>query len=286
MPPPNDAGYYGGTRRTYRQVLADAIAEISQTGYVSDERIRFWLDAIRRAAEAELGSERNIDADTRARMDAIFGRLVDRGRVAEFVPGVTRFNLSMVRPQLRAELDRRIVAAAGLIKLNRREAVETTLRRLQGWATSIPPGGDETIDKRETRASIGKSVAQVSFIRRRLDADQGHKLIANISEIVAVDAGAIAGEWHDHGEHDKSYNARKEHLARTGQIFLVRDSWAHQQGLVKPMHGYMDEITRPGQEVSCRCFYRYITSPRRLPDAMLTQRGQEFVAAGGMRRAA
>src|ERR1700734_1879156 len=263
---------------TFREALAAAIAEISATGYVSPDRINFWVNQLRNAADRELGSSHQIDRDTAHKLGAIYERLADRGKIVERVPEVSRFIITQVKPQLRAELDRRILASADLIKLDRKRAVEATLDRFQGWSTSIPPGGDGTIDKREVRAAIGKSVAQFRYEKRRVEIDQSHKLMANISEIVATDAGAIAGIWHDHGEHDKAYDARKEHLARSGKIFLVRDSWAHQQGLVKSVHGFMDDITKPGVEVYCRCWYQWITSPRRLPDEYLTKKGQEFLA--------
>lgn len=284
MPPPNDAGWASHAgRKTFDQVLADAIRELSSTGYTSPEQINRWTDELRRAAEFELGPNWHADPQTRAKLDAIFTKLIERGGIETYVPGVSRFTLNMVRPHLRAELDRRIVAAADLIKLHREEAVERALARFRGWSTSIPVGGDETIDKRETKASIGKSLTQLNFERRRCETDQGMKLIANIAEIVATDNGAIAGIWHDHGEHDRSYNARKEHMARAGKIFVVRDNWAMREGIMKlDGHQYMDEVTRPAQEVSCRCFYQWITSPRRLPDSMLTRKGQEWVAAGRM----
>jgi hypothetical protein len=106
-------------------------------------------------------------------------------------------------------------------------------------------------------------------------------LISNIAEIVAMDNGAIAGIWHDHGEHDKSYDARPGHLARSGKLYLVRDSWAIVQGLVKRGSApYTDELTKPGEEVYCRCYYVWITSPRRLPPELLTMRGKEWVERG------
>jgi hypothetical protein len=232
---------------------------------------------LRSAVEQHLGPDEQIDRETADRLRAAFTKLVDGGKIDQYVPEVSRFNLAMVKPRLYAELDRRIVAATDLIRLNRREAVEKTLDRFSGWSTSIPPGGDRTIDKVETRTSIGKSVAQVRYQQRLVANDQGHKLIANIAEITALDGGAIAGIWNDHGEHDPSYNARKEHLARAGKLFVVRGSWAHEQGLIKAVHGYTDEITKPGIEVNCRCWYQWLTSPRRLPDAYLTGKGQEFV---------
>ena len=289
MPPPEGTRWPGRGYglRSFRQVLADAIAELSITGYVSTEQIERWADELRRAAEYELGPDWRVDRETRAKLDALFEKIIDRGRITDYVPGVSRFDLSMVKHALRAELDRRILAAADLIKLHRREAVERTLQRFRGWATAIPPGGDGTIDKRETRASVSKSLRQLGFERRRVDIDQGYKLVSNIAEIVAQDQGAIAAIWHDHGEHDKSYNARKEHLARSGKLFLVRDSWAIREGLVRRgSRPYTDDIERPGQAVFCRCWYQWITSPRRLPDDCLTRAGQEWVVAGRERWAA
>lgn len=268
----------------FQQLLSRAIADMAATGYTSRERIEDWVVLLRNAAERELGSDADIDGILSRSLGAQFRRLIDNGRVVNFVPNVKPFNIEMIRPQLRAELDRRVLAAADLIKLRRKDAVEETLARLIGWSTSIPPGGDGTIDKRETRAAIGKSVAQFKYERRRVEIDQSHKLIANINAIVATDAGAIAGTWHSHGEHDASYHAREDHLERVGKIYLIRDSWAHRDGLVKSVDGYTDEITAPGQEVFCRCWLTYFTSPRQLPDQMLTRKGQEWVERGRLER--
>src|SRR6202012_3807541 len=108
-----------------------------------------------------------------------------------------------------------------LIKVRKSEAVGRTLQRLLGWATSIPPGGDEAINRREVKTEIGKSVSQFKFECRRVEIDQSAKLIANVSNIVAMDSGAIAATWHSHGERDKAYNARKDHLERAGKVYVI-----------------------------------------------------------------
>ena len=237
---------------TFGRLLAEAIAALSSTGYVSPERVNEWVVKLRNAAEYEFGPMERIDDEVRLRLEAIFKNLTDAGKIADYVPGISRLTIGMVKPGLRAELDRRILAAADLIKLSRKQAIETTLQRFSGWSTSIPPGGSGVIDKRAVRAEIGKSVAQVKYEARRVNIDQGAKLISNIAEIVALDNGAIAGIWHDHGEHDKSYNYRPDHLARSGKLYLVRDSWAITQGLIKRGSApYTDEIDKPGERVYC-----------------------------------
>jgi hypothetical protein len=262
------------------EVLTAAIADLSATGYVSPERVADWVTRIRNAAESELGPDHDVDAKVRDSLTRLFQSFEGGERMARMVPGVGRFTKEMVKPKLYAELDRRIVAAADLIKVNKAEAVNRTLRRFTGWATSIPPGGDETIDKRETRGMLGKELRDYKYHRRFVDNDQGHKLIANVSALVAEEAGAIAAIWHSHGATDHAYDARRSHLARDGKIYLVRGSWADKQGLLNPVHGYTDEITTVGQEPNCRCWYQYVLSPRRLPDEFLTRKGQEWIEKG------
>ena len=88
-------------------------------------------------------------------------------------------------------------------------------------------------------------------------------------------SGAIAAVWHDRGEHDHGYDARPEHLARSGKLFLVRDSWAMTDGLVrKGGLQYTDEIEQPAELPFCSCTYQYVTSPRSLPDTVLTAKGR------------
>lgn len=281
MAPPDGVTWGGySARLSFNRLLSEAIADLASTGYVSPDRIEEWIVRLRNAAERELGADHLIEQEMRAKLGSIYQRYVDSPRLVKTVPGVTRFNISIVKPKLRAELDRRIWASADLIKLHKRDAVDRTLQRLSGWATSIPEGGDDTVDKREVKADVGKSVAQFKYEKRRVDIDQSAKLLANVSNIVAVDAGAIAGMWHSHGEHDRSYNARKDHLDRVGKIYLLRDSWADKQGLIEAVDGYYDEVTAAAQEPFCRCFLQYVTSLRRLPEAMLTEKGRAWIERG------
>jgi hypothetical protein len=50
--------------------------------------------------------------------------------------------------------------------------------------------------------------------------------------------------------------------------------------------GYTDQITKPGEEVFCRCYYRWLYNMRALPPAMLTVKGAEQLAAVRKRTAA
>lgn len=271
-------------RTGFRRILAEAIAALTRDGYTSAAQLEYWLRELRAAADREAGSLTQLDDEMRRTLEAIFEKLVERGDVSKYVPSVGRFTINHLKPTLRTELDRRILASANLIKLHRQEAIDKTLQRFSGWSTSIPIGGHSEETKREVAKRTGAALKKLRFEQRRVAIDQGFKLISNISDIVATDAGAIAAIWRSHWRR-LGYDFRPEHKARDGKIFLIRDSWAMRDGLIKRGSApYTDEIERPAQLVYCSCFYVYVTSPRRLPADMLTEKGREWIARGNIAR--
>ena len=270
---------------SFSEILRQAVADLSARGYSSEVQIQTWLTLLRTAAERDLPPEQRIDDEIKRQLGALYAKLVDHGKVIDHVPGIGRYSLGMIRPELRAELDRRILASASLINIHRREAIEKTLQRFQGWSTSIPPGGEGVIDKREVKTHIAKSLQQFRFEKRRVQIDQGAKLLSNIADIVAVGNGAIAAQWHSRFR-EPGYDARPDHIHRDGLVYAVRSSWALDAGLMNKGAGYMDEMTAPAEEPFCRCTYRYILSPRQLPETMLTRKGREWIAARKEQRAA
>jgi hypothetical protein len=272
-------------RDSFQSILSAAIADIVERGFDSQERIDRWMRELRIAAERMTTSAASLEDMLRGSLAAIYRRLIDRGGVLRYVPGIDRYTIERVQPLLRSELDRRIAASANLIKLNRAEVIEQTLRRFQGWSTSIPPGGVAPRGRREAKKEIKRSLASLPFIERRVLIDQGHKLTAALSDVVATGGGAIAGLWRSNWR-QAGYDYREDHKDRDGEVYLIRDSWAHKAGLVKPRkNGFTDYITQPAQEVSCRCYYRYLFNLRDLPADMLSAKGRAALAkarAGGV----
>ena len=260
--------------QTFYEVLTAAVADITLHGYDSEERVQRWVEELRIAAKANLVSERVLEDALKRVLTTAYGRLIDKGGILRTNPGVSAFTLQRIKPKLRSELDRRIMASANLIKVNREVAIERTLQRFSGWSTSIPAGGaPKTVEKTDTKIHIRKALAQLPFEERRVLIDQGHKLNSSLNSIVANDGGAIAGYWHSHWK-QVGYDYRKDHKERDGHCYAIRGSWAISQGLMTKGDGYTDEMTQPAEEVFCRCNYRYVYALRDLPKAMLTQKGQ------------
>jgi hypothetical protein len=261
---------------TLYEIVQAAIRDISEHGFDTQKRVQDWVAKIKAAAEREMMPEAKLDALLKESLKGIYTRLITQGGVTQMNPGVSRFTIQNVKPKARAELNRRIMMSANLIKLNRENAMADTLRRFEGWASSVPAGGSKVQDKREETANVRKAITSLPFTERRVLIDQGHKLTSAINSVVAQDGGAIAMKWQSHADMQANYDFRPEHKARHDKVYLIRDSWAHQKGFVKPgPAGYLDEIDQPAELPYCRCYGRFIASLRKLPDDMITQKGRD-----------
>lgn len=258
---------------TFYEVLTLAVKDFTANGYDSVERLITWVTRVKEAATRTLIPLSVLTEKLNEHFRSTYRRQVDNAGILKRHPGVSRFTLDNVKPKLRSELDKAIYASADLIKLNRDRAVADTIQRLSGWATSVPPGGTDVPDELAERTIIRKPMASLPFVERRVIIDQGHKLVSNLNNIVAVDGGAIAAKWNSHGAHDANYNARIDHKRRDGTTYIVRGSWADVQGFVTG--SYTDEIEKPGEFVFCRCWYTYLYNIRSLPPANVTDAGRD-----------
>ena len=256
---------------TFYEVLTAAINDFIEHGFDSQSRVESWLKKIKDAANNVLMSDEQMQREMEKALNAAFDRLVTKGGLVN--KEVSKYDIDRLKPKLRSELDRRIMASANLIKYNREQSITDVLRRFEGWATSIPKGGSLAVDKVKEKQNIKKSLAKMPFNQRRVVIDQTHKLISNINDIVAIDNGAIAGKWHSHWK-QINYDYRKDHKDRDEKVYVIRGNWASEKGYIKAINGYTDDITSPGEEVYCRCNYKYIYSLRKLPKEMLTKKGE------------
>lgn len=270
-------------RKTFLETLSEALTHFAKTGYVSQTELEDWTTRLRLSLKFNLKPMPDMEKYVRKVMENTYNKLVLQNGITKQSQFVSRFTIDKIKPELHSELNRRILASTSLIKLNRDQCVEMVLRRFQGWATAQPPGGSKvgSKDKGKAKREISTPYQRLPFQERRVVIDQNHKLSATINDLVAVSGGAIAAVWHSHVD-QPGYDYRVTHAERNDKFYLIRNSWAQQKGLVKPgKAGYTDEITQPGEEVYCRCYYRYIYSLNRLPEEMLTKKGQASIAAFG-----
>lgn len=260
-------------RRQFYEAVSAAVADIIEHGFDNQERLDRWIAELRRAATEALIPQAQIHEYLREALEKTFHRTISPSALARRHKDVSAFTIEQIQPRLRAELNRRILTSANLITLDQKASIERTLQRFAGWASSVPAGGSAIANRRETAESVRRSIAGLPFEQRRVVIDQGHKLAASINDILATDGGAIAMQW-QHIVPGAHYDSRPEHLARDGKVFLIRDSWAHKDGLVKLAgHQYLDQIDQPGEAIFCSCSGVYLYSLSALPSEMLTEKG-------------
>ncbi|HBY6943317.1 TPA: hypothetical protein MI542_09360 [Klebsiella pneumoniae] len=269
--------------KTFTRTVREAVKFFLRNGYTSRQELEQWQAIIRQAAESETDDDYMSMVSDRLRKT--YDLQVSKAGALERHKGLSRFTLNYMEPKLRSELDRRILASSDLIKLNRTAAINKTVQRFSGWATSIPVqdyvGGGLSASSRSgivaNAQHIQKSAEQVDYEARRVMIDQSHKLIANIDNIIATNNNAIAAEWHSHWR-QPGYDYREDHKERDKLVYLIRGNWAQKNGYVKAgPAGYLDEITQPGEEVFCRCYVTYLYNLRSIPEDMLTQKGRKFL---------
>jgi hypothetical protein len=262
---------------SFYQTVTEAVRHFEQYGFESADVLQAWIDKIRRAAIDTLTPESVLNEELQRTLGGIYKRMVEDGHLIKAHKGAERFTIERLKPKLRTELDRRLMVSRNLIKLNRQAMLEKVTQRFAGWASSVPAGGSRAIDIKDTKDHIRKALTSLPFEERRVAIDQGHKFVAALNEIIAVDSGAIAVIWHS--RHSPGYHNRSEHKARDGNVYLLRASLAKDKGLVKPGHaGYYDDITKFGEEIFCSCYGTWLSNLRDLPPEMLTKRGEESLA--------
>ena len=132
-----------------RDALQKAIAEFTEYGFDNPARLSEWMRRLHVVARQDSPSDAVLQDRMRRSMDTYFKRATSVTVTRRKHPGVPRFTIQQIEPRLRPELTRRIQAGADLIKLNRDQSIDKTLQRFAGWATSIPAGGSNVVDRRE-----------------------------------------------------------------------------------------------------------------------------------------
>ncbi len=260
----------------WRDLLTEYIREVVEAGL--GDNLNQMLGRLRLALEQDLPSERDQVVQIRKVLTSSLRKAIKPHRLGKVHPDVSAVTIAHIEPRFRTELEKRILANADLIKLSRSSAIDKTLQRFAGWASSVPIKGSEALDRREIRSNIGKPIAQLSYERRRREIDQGHKMIAAVDEIIGMQSGAIAVRWHSNWK-QPGYDFREDHKERDGKWYTIRGNWALEEGLMKVgKNGYSDEITQPAEEVYCSCSWVWSRNLRKLPDDMLTAKGRAKIA--------
>jgi hypothetical protein len=264
-------------------VLTLAINYFAEHGFRTQKDLEYWVKRLKESAEKTLPPARTTEEAVRRQLMEAYRKLITKRQSSSsallLLLGVNRFTLDRVKPSAKAELERRVLASKNLIKLNREEAISTTLRRFEGWVSSVPTTGAAELDKRDLKRRIRAPIAKMDFLQRRVIRDQVGKFTQAVNSLIATRGKAIAGRWHSRWR-EPYYDYRKDHKERDELYYTIPDNWALTQGLMKVgAPGYTTDVTQPAEEINCKCSYRYIFDLADLPDDMLTEKGRQSIAS-------
>jgi hypothetical protein len=159
---------------------------------------------------------------------------------------------------------------------------------LDEFLRQVPSGGTKDKVVKSQITEIKKELRQFVKWEKLFYVYKAHSLASEIEFIFALQGNPLAAIWHhsqldEQGEYDKTY----DHKMQDGNVYAVRGNWALEKGLMKVgPHGYINDSTRPAQEIGCMCHLQWIYLLTSLPSEMLTEKGRLAVARGSANIAA
>lgn len=266
-----------------KKLIKDSFIEVARNGWTPESIAR--LAGMFRNEALLTAFPQRPEQVVKPYLDSLFRKEIESKKFLKHHKGISSFMVDRLMPDYRAMLDSMNRASIDLIKLERPNSIDVSIARFSSWLTNIPLGQEvipEFYDLPAVKAITKPITNQLSYEHSRRAIDQGHKLLTNINRVTALQAGAIAGVWHAHAK-TESYDARPEHWARNDKIYVMRESWANQNGLVKKTNGmWLEDIPDPPSvPVNCTCFWEYQYQiealAKRYPEA-LTKKGIEYAA--------
>ncbi len=148
--------------------------------------------------------------------------------------------------------------------------------RLEQFLEQVPRGGTKDKAAKSQITEIKKELRQLAKWEKLFSVYKANSLAAEIEYIFSLQGNPLAAIWHyskldEQGEYQKTY----DHEACDGKVYAVRGNWAIEKGLMKAgAHGYINDSTRPAQEVGCMCRLQWVYNLRSLPSDMITAKGR------------
>jgi hypothetical protein len=129
---------------------------------------------------------------------------------------------------------------------------------LWNFLQQVPIGGTKDKSTRRKVTEIKRELRHLTKWTQLFYIYKASSLSAEIEFLFVLEGCPIAAIWHysqldEQGEYQKTYN----HKERDGRVYAVRGNWAIDKGLMKAEpNGYLDETSRPKQEIGCMCWYQ------------------------------
>jgi len=264
------------------QFIRQALDDVIRKGW-TPESVAVWASNFRKLA-LQLAFNKTPEQVVAPYLRYLYKREIESGKVLQRNKGLGHFTYERIKPEFRRLLEDRIRANIDLITMERPNAVDVATARFSGWLMSFDGTQEKLPPAKELPAfkNILKPITeQKSYEHSRRAIDQGHKMLRAIDSVIAEQGGAVAAIWHAHPK-TSTYDARKEHWARDGKVYIYKNSDLVEKGLVKKGdEPWVEDITDPPAFlVNCTCFFSNeysLNGLYRIAPHLLTKKGLELI---------
>jgi hypothetical protein len=146
---------------------------------------------------------------------------------------------------------------------------------VQQFLEQVPMSGTKDKETKSRIAVIKKELRPLTKWDRLFYVHKAMCFPAEVEFSFSLEGNPIAAIWHYNPiDEQTDYPKTYDHKQRDELVYAVRGNWAITKGLMNAgPNGYLDEISRPSQEIGCMCHLQWLYSFSRLPTNMVMEKG-------------
>ena len=155
--------------------------------------------------------------------------------------------------------------------------------QLAAFLSEIPIGGTKAAVVRSHVNPLKRALSDLLEWGAEMSRLQSMSFVSEVSDFLSPAGGdALAMTWH----YSRPTCLVPSHEALQGRVYLVRDSWALKQGLLRADRAFVDDTRKFRREIGCMCSASWLFYLPSLPEDLLTPAGVAKLAEGQAKKQA
>ena len=186
-------------------------------------------------------------------------------------------------PALRALLDDHVDSYAEQASVFFAKQKSAFDAQLSAFLSEIPDGGTEAAVVRTHVNPIKRALSDVLEWGAKMRRLQSISFVSEVNDFLTPAGGdALAMTWH----YSRPTCLVPSHEALHDRVYLVRDSWALKQGLLRADAGFVEDTRKFRREIGCMCSSSWLFYLPSLPEYLLTPAGVAKLEKGRAKKKA
>lgn len=198
---------------------------------------------------------------------------------------MSAYNLKDISPEFRKILEKRVLNSLNAIKIKDKKLLLDLESRFVNFMLDDK---EKTMRNLQENLKVNETLKHSKHYVRNILRDQTQRMNDNIDYTNGKLNGAVGLIWHTQndnrvvgnpsGLYPKGNELHNNHYKRDNVFFALRDSYATQQGLLKAeVFESLEDISKTGRAINCRCDYEYIYDLRDVPSMYLSKKGIDYI---------